>query len=165
MIQKNKNSLIVFCVKSMTFLILLTNYGCDSFGGLFESDYYTIQLHEITTTPSKRQVNLLFQVLDDKKVGVDGLVREDFEILENDEIVDSEAGAEIDTSVIPSKIRTILLLDISSSVTALIPQIKEATIALVESKLPAQEFAIYTFDKDLYLIQDFQATLIPSKKK
>lgn len=126
---------------------------------------YEMKFLDISTIPDKRQVNILFQVIDDLNNGVDNLTRDALLILENDDPIDTEAGATIDKGYIPNKIKTILLLDISSSVTDFVKQIKDACVALIENKLLTQEVAIYTFDKDLYLVQDFTSDKTVLKEK
>ncbi len=156
-------------------LLTLLLCGCNDCGEIFwkECDpetkgikgYFEMSLLDISTEPSNRQVKILFQVLGEDNIGVDGLVKDDLDVLENNEFIDTETGLRIDPGQIPSKIRTILLIDISSSISEQVQQIKDASIALIDSKLPNQEFAIYTFDKDLYAIQDFTADISLIKQK
>ncbi len=154
-------------IKSIFIILLLASsiFGCNECDEIFwnkcdpepkgKKGYFTMNLLDISTDPSERQVNILFQVLDENNVGVDDLAKEDLDVLENNEFIDTEAGLRIDPGQIPSKIRTIFLIDISSSISGRVQQIKDASIALIDSKLSNQEFAIFTFDKDLYKIQDF----------
>ena len=116
---------------------------------------YQMTEYDVQVKPNDRQVSILFQVIDANGVGVDKLVENNFNVLENNEPVSSEAGIRIDPSLIPSKLRTVLLLDISGSVANFMGQLKEASIALINNQLDGQEFAIYTFDKDVKMIQDF----------
>ncbi|MDH5398486.1 MAG: VWA domain-containing protein [Cyclobacteriaceae bacterium] len=141
--------------------------ACSSFNPKPQINY-ELGLLDISTTPSERRVNVLFQVVEEKNsevTGIDGLTEEDFEVLENDDFIDTESNIIIDPNLIPTELYTVLLLDVSSSVTDFIQQIKDASTKLVESKLPTQEFAIYTFDKDLKLIQDFTSDLTILKSK
>ncbi|OQY04873.1 MAG: hypothetical protein B6I20_02245 [Bacteroidetes bacterium 4572_117] len=116
---------------------------------------YKMTKYDVQVTPTERKVSILFQVLDKEGIGVDKLTEPNFNIYENNEIISSEAGVQIDPSKIPSTIRTVLLLDISSSVSDFMDQLKEASIALINSQLNDQEFAIFTFDKDIEFVQDF----------
>lgn len=156
-------------------LISISLFGCNDCDQIFwkkcdpeplgKKGYFTMNLLDISTEPSKRQVNILFQALDEENVGVDDLVKEDLDVLENNEFIDTETGLRIDPGQIPSKIKTIFLIDISSSITNQVQQIKDASIALIDSKLSNQEFAIFTFDKDLYLIQGFSSDVNLLKQK
>ncbi|MFA6402545.1 MAG: VWA domain-containing protein [Salinivirgaceae bacterium] len=146
-------------------LLTLSLFGCNDCDEIFwkkcdpepmgKKGFFEMNLLDISTEPSKREVNILFQVLDENKIGVDDIVKVDLDVLENNEFIDTETGLRIDPGHIPSKIKTIFLIDISSSISRQVQQIKDASIALIDSKLPNQEFAIFTFDKDLYKLQDF----------
>ena len=116
---------------------------------------YQMTEYDVQVTSTARQVSILFQVIDAAGVGVDQLIESNFNVLENNELVSSEAGVKIDPSQIPSKTRTVLLLDISGSVADFMDQLKEASVALINSQLSDQEFAIFTFDKEVSMIQGF----------
>lgn len=159
----------------ISIFLLTLLVGCNKCGEIFwnscseepacEPPHYELTLHEVKTTPSLRQVRVLFQVFDQNKNGVPGLTEANFAVLENKEFIDTEAGMRVDRSLIPSQLKTVLLLDISSSVKNFTKQIKDASIALIESKLAFQEFAIYTFDKDLKLVQNFTSDVATLKAK
>ncbi|MFT4759437.1 MAG: hypothetical protein ACI9XO_004433 [Paraglaciecola sp.] len=117
--------------------------------------FYRLNAFETGVNPNFRQVSILFQVKDYDGNGVPGLTEEDFIVTENGGRIDSEANLKIDPDSIPFALKTVLLLDVSSSVTDFVPQIKEATKALVNQKLNNQEIAIYTFDSQTHLILDF----------
>lgn len=107
---------------------------------------YQMTKYDEQVTPAERQVSILFQVIDKDGVGVDQLTETSFNVYENSELIGSEAGVEIDASLIPTTIRTAILLDRSSSVNPLISQLKEASIALINLGFDNQEFAVFTFD-------------------
>ncbi|MCU0323926.1 MAG: VWA domain-containing protein [Spirosomaceae bacterium] len=119
--------------------------------------YRMKQLSATTTIPSDRRVSVLFQVLscNNNTSGVSGLKSGDFQVFENSGSIDSESLASFDPKQVPFSMRTLLLLDVSSSVLNQIPQIKEACKALIEQKLPDQSFAIYIFDKNTRRLRDF----------
>lgn len=118
--------------------------------------YRMKQLSQTTTVPSERRVSMLFQVLScNSNNGVSGLKTDDFQVLENGGSIDSESLASFDPKQVPFSMRTLLLLDVSSSVLNQIPQIKEACKALINQKLPDQSFAIYIFDKNTRRLRDF----------
>jgi len=118
---------------------------------------YKMTKYDVRVTPSQRQVSILFQVVDNEGVGVDQLTETSFDIYENSELIGSEAGVVINPSLIPTTIKTIILLDRSSSVNPLIAQLKEAVIALINLGFANQEFAIFTFDgaNTTSMIQNF----------
>jgi VWFA-related protein len=137
-------------------LIALSFFGCNNCDDCEGPVYnYKMQLHDIQENAAQRQVNLLFQVLEGEGRGVANLTEEDFVVLENGEPVDTEANKTIDPQSIPSRISTVLLLDVSSSVSGFIDELKGASMALIDQKLPNQTFAVYAFDKELRLVQDF----------
>jgi VWFA-related protein len=105
--------------------------------------------------PAARQVRVLMQVQNDAGRGVGGLLPTDFVVAENGRKIGVESNATISAEVIPFEIPTVLLLDMSSSVRDLVPQIKQATTALINNKTENQQIAIYVFDRDTRLIQDF----------
>ncbi len=120
---------------------------------------YVMESFEVDVDATQRQVKILLQVKNEDGQGVVGLLQEssqqDFAIAENDRLVGAEAGVKIEADAIPFSIPTVLLLDLSSSVEGLVPQIKEAVITLINSKSANQTFAIYTFDSAVNLVQEF----------
>ena len=119
------------------------------------SRVYDIEFFDVGADPTTRQVKILIQVREKENRGVPGLSAADFVISENGRKLGTEANLSTDTGTTPNVIPTVLLLDISSSVEGLIPQIKEAAISLVNEKNQGQTFAIYAFDKETELIQGF----------
>jgi Mg-chelatase subunit ChlD len=116
---------------------------------------YAMQLFGVDVDPDIRTVRILLQVRDEDGRGVAGLTASDFVVAENGRKTGVEADLQLDTESLDFTVRTVLLLDISSSVEGLVAQIKEATIALVNDKQPRQVFAIYVFDQDPTLLVDF----------
>ena len=114
--------------------------------------------HRITTeAPSF--VNVLFQVLDLDNWGVTALTSEHFEVREDDQVVSpSESAMRVQKrKALPHrfKLKTVLMLDTSTSVRGQLEQIKEAAIVLVENMTENQEIALYEFSEDPVLLQDF----------
>ena len=109
----------------------------------------------VEVDPVARQVRVLMQVKNEEGRGVGGLQPEDFVIAENGRKIGVESNATISAETIPFSIPTVLLLDMSSSVQDLVPQIKQATTALINNKTANQQIAIYVFDRETRLIQDF----------
>ncbi len=120
-------------------------------------NFYRLKSFEVGVIPKDRMVQVLFQVTDYYRKGVTDLRAEDFIVSENGGRIDSEAQIRLGQSDIPFTLRNVLLLDISKSVEGLIPQIKTAARALIDSKLPEQEMAIYAFDANTYELQTFTA--------
>ncbi|MCY3766049.1 MAG: SUMF1/EgtB/PvdO family nonheme iron enzyme, partial [Gemmatimonadetes bacterium] len=114
--------------------------------------------HRITTeAPSF--VNILFQVLDMDNWGVTALTTEHFEVRENDqEVSPTESAMRVQKrKAIPHrfKLKTVLMLDTSTSIRDHLEQIKQAAIILVENMTENQEIALYEFSEDPVLLQDF----------
>jgi hypothetical protein len=142
----------------MTFLLIACGGSDNSVepDGASKGCYRMKQLSQTTTIPTDRRVSMLFQVLScNSNNGVSGLKTDDFQVLENGGSIDSESLASFDPKQVPFSMRTLLLLDVSSSVLSQIPQIKEACKALINQKLPDQSFAIYIFDKNTRRLRDF----------
>ena len=115
---------------------------------------------EVDVIPENRQVRILVRVTDSIGFGVTNLKKTDFEVLENniDKVNDVEANTKIDPDSIPFTIKTVLLLDLSSSVEGKIGEIKTAVKELILAKVPEQEFAIYTFDSKVVMAQEFTSS-------
>lgn len=112
---------------------------------------------QVDVIPENRQVRVLVRVTDSIGFGVTDLKKTDFEVLENniDKVNDVEANTKIDPDSIPFTIKTVLLLDVSSSVEGKIGEIKTAVKELIQAKVADQEFAIYTFDSKVELVSEF----------
>ena len=116
------------------------------------SDFGSVDVY-----PEHRQVSLLIRVTDSLNLGVTNLDKDDFKVLENneDKVGDLEANTKIDPETIPFTIKTVLLLDLSSSVESEISNIKSAVKELIAAKVNHQEFSIFTFDSEVKQILDF----------
>ncbi len=117
----------------------------------------------IDVTPKDREVEILFRATDFDHQGVSGLTVEDLDVFENGGSIDREGDLTITRDSIPFDLKTVLLLDLTRSVEGLVPQIKAACISMINQKLPEQQIAIYTFDANTELLQNFtndQAALI-----
>ena len=122
-----------------------------------EDRYFSMESFGVAVDAVAREVRVLIQVMNEVGRGVPGLQQQDFVVAENGRKIGVESNATINAETIPFSIPTVLLLDMSSSVAGLVPQIKEATIALINTKTANQEIAIYVFDRETRLIQDFTA--------
>ena len=117
--------------------------------------HWTMQSFGVDVDPDTRTVRILLQVTDEDGRGVAGLDSASFVVAENGRKTGVEAGHRLDTDALDFTVPTVLLLDISSSVEGLVPQIKEATIALINAREPRQAFAIYVFDQNARVLQNF----------
>ena len=102
-------------------------------------------------------VDIMFSVTDQNNKGVDYLTNSDFSVLEdNAPTSPSETFRYVrKMQQIPSKIKTVLLLDNSTSVSADIEVIKNAAIKFVQTIREGQEIAIYVFSDTPVLLQNF----------
>jgi hypothetical protein len=90
------------------------------------------------------------------RIGVPNLVKENFEIFEDGEPITSESTIEIKRNdQLPYKIRTVLMLDNSTSLDGKYDQIREAASLFIRNLRPNQEVAIYQFSESPELIIDF----------
>jgi len=119
--------------------------------------YIRLETIGMEVTPKDREVEILFRATDFDHQGVSGITVEDLDVFENGGSIDQEGDLTISRNSIPFKLKTVLLLDLTRSVEGLVPQIKAACIAMINQKLSNQEIAIYTFDANTILLQDFTA--------
>ncbi len=108
-----------------------------------------------TTLPNF--VNVLFQVLDLNGVGVENLTTSDFNLYEdNQPISPSESNMQIrKRDENPYTLRTVLVLDNSTSLEGEIAQIRTAALDFVNNIISQQEVAVYEFSARPVLLQDF----------
>lgn len=101
-------------------------------------------------------VTTMFQVSDEDGNGIDDLTQSDFNVYENGVLVSSEAQYELKKrDETPYTLRTVLVLDNSSSLQSDITLLKSAATTLVNNMSNQQEIALYIFSEDPVLIQDF----------
>ncbi len=114
--------------------------------------------HRITTEEPSF-VNILFQVIDSDNWGVTSLTTEHFEVREDDQVVSpTESAMRVQKrEAIPHtfRVKTVLMLDTSTSVKEHLEQIKQAAIILVQNMTENQEIALYEFSEKPELLQDF----------
>ena len=119
------------------------------------SQFNLIRHHIETELPSF--VNILFEVRDSLGQGVNYLTTDHFEVRENGQRVSpTESAMNIrKRDVIPYSLKTVLMLDNSTSVEPHLEQIKRAAITLVRNMTDQQEIALYRFSDATVLLQDF----------
>ena len=121
-----------------------------------EAFQFQLIRHEIETElPSF--VNIMFQVLDSADQGVPFLKTDHFEVRENGQPVSpTESAMNIrKRDVIPYSLKTVLMLDTSTSVKNQLEDIKNAAITLVQNMTEQQKIALYEFSDKPVLLQDF----------
>lgn len=106
-------------------------------------------------------VNIMFQALDPSGNGVDNLTTNNFDLYEDNLPVPvSESYLNIKKrEETPYTLKTVLMLDNSTSVQQNLAEIKSAALSFVSSKIPQQEIAIYKFSEDAVLVQDFTSDI------
>ena len=117
---------------------------------------YALLLNSIQTSVP-HNVNVTFQVVDLAGTGVNTLNLSNFEVFE-DYLPLSLAESELNVdhhSTVPNQIRTVLMLDNSTSVQGDIDKIRTSAKAIVNGIRPNQEIAVYAFSDKYYLLQDF----------
>jgi len=102
-------------------------------------------------------VNILFQVVDFAGKGIDFLTTDDFELFEDGEkISQSESQMQIrKKDQTPYELRTVLMLDNSTSLGNQISQMKSAALDFVSNLVTGQKVAVYYFSETPVLVQDF----------
>lgn len=102
-------------------------------------------------------VNFLFQVVDLKNNGISTIQPTDFEVLEDGAPLQSESFIEIKKqNELPYKIKTVLMLDNSTSLTSSeIDKIRSAASSFIKKITANQEVAIYQFSEKVEMLSDF----------
>jgi len=117
---------------------------------------YALLLNKIETSVP-HEVKATFQVVDLNGTGVNALNLSNFEVYE-DVLPLSQQESElsiVNHPTISNQLRTVLMLDNSSSVQSDIDKIKTSAKAIVNGIRSNQEVAIYAFSDRVYRLQDF----------
>lgn len=117
---------------------------------------YAMNLYKIETElPS--YVHVLFQVIDLNGKGVSTLTQQDFEVYEDGEpISPTESELEVKKrSEVPYKLKTVLMLDNSTSLQNNIDEIRNAAATFVNQITPQQEISIYQFSENPEMLINF----------
>jgi hypothetical protein len=120
------------------------------------SNGFAMNLNKIETT-IPNNVKITFQVVDLNGIGVNALKVNDFEIFEDYQPL-SKTESEltiVNHPIVYNQIRTVLMLDNSTSVENDTSKIKSAARAVSKGIRPNQEIAIYQFSDKIDLLQDF----------
>lgn len=124
------------------------------------SDGYVLVDHSFQTE-SPSIIKLLFQVLDLDGNGVDDLNINNLQVLEDGEpISPAESNLQITKRTENNYVlRTVLMLDNSTSLGSNIADIRSAALEFVSNKAPNQEIAIYEFSEDANMLVDFTSNI------
>ncbi len=117
---------------------------------------YVMNLYKIETQmPS--YVHVIFQVIDLNGKGISTLTQNDFEVYEDGLPISlTESQLEIrNKETIPYKIKTVLMLDNSTSLKNNINEIRDAARSFVERISKNQEISIYSFSEQPHMLIDF----------
>lgn len=110
-----------------------------------------------TSTADPFDVNVLFQVSDSIYRGIPNLKIENLRVTENDEEspIDESKATLSDRNSFELKMKTVLLIDVSNSIQTNFESLKIELKLLIDTALPYQEIAIYSFSSNTELIQDY----------
>ena len=120
------------------------------------SNGFAMNLNKIETL-IPNNVKITFQVVDLNGIGVNALKVNDFEIFEDYQPL-SKTESELtilNHPTVDNQIRTVLMLDNSTSVESDTSKIKSAARAVSKGIRPNQQIAIYQFSDKIDLLQDF----------
>lgn len=106
-----------------------------------------------------RLVEVYASVYDSGGRHVDGITRDRFEILEDGK---PQAIANFETNI--EKLSCAVLLDTTGSMAAVLPRVKNAVSRLIDSLGPEDAIAIYTFDRQVMLRQEFTTDKASAKR-
>ena len=126
---------------------------------IFKEDIYARLIADSIIVQTPSYINVMFHALDDNYRGIpkERLLLYDFQAKENNTVI-SPAESRLQVGGIGQidlELKTVLLLDNSTSVQPNLQNIKDAAIELINNKLPEQQFAIYVFSENPILVQDF----------
>jgi hypothetical protein len=116
---------------------------------------YVMYMHSIDSE-LPNVVKSMYQVVDMSNHGVGTLKSSDFIVYDDGAELTSESQVTIKKhDQLPFTIKTVLMLDNSTSLTNNIDQIRNAAASFIGNILPSQQVAIYQFSDSPILIQDF----------
>lgn len=121
----------------------------------FDPAFYRFQSFKITSG-FPCFVDIMFSVTNKDKKGADWLRNVDFKVLEDGSNVTSESfGYVKKLKQVPSKTKTVLMIDNSYSIGGNLGTLKTAAINFVKQMSANQEIALYSFSSTTNLLQDF----------
>lgn len=117
---------------------------------------YAMFLDSIQTS-APNNVKALFQVEDLNGQGITNLQSADFEVYEDSQpLSQSESELQIKKHTgVPYTIRTVLMLDNSTSLKNEIDSIRNAAVSFINNIIPNQEVAVYQFSDGVEMLTDF----------
>ncbi|MFZ4724628.1 MAG: FISUMP domain-containing protein [Paludibacter sp.] len=131
-------------------------YSNKSYSFTFGDRYFNFKNYTIQSS-KPCFVDVMFSVTDVNKKGIDYLSNTDFTVSEDNATISPSETFRFVRKLqqIPSKLKTVLLIDNSASVSSDIETIKTAAIKFVQSISDKQEIAIYEFSDSPVLLQNF----------
>jgi uncharacterized protein (TIGR02145 family) len=142
----------------LALIIMLSNNSCkkDDNTPSGENKNYVLTEHLIESE-LPCFVNIMFEVTDSDGKGVPNLVTSDFVVEEDGQAVSPTESAMTvkNKDGIAYSVKTVLMLDNSTSVGSNLNEIKSSAINLVNSIVNQQEIAVYVFSEEAVLLQDF----------
>jgi hypothetical protein len=122
----------------------------------FDPAYYRFQSFKITYG-FPCFVDIMFAVTDKDKKGVDWLGNLDFKVLEDGSNVSASESFRYVKKMkqVPSKTKTVLMIDNSNSIGTNLSTLKTAAINFVNQMAENQQIALYSFSSTTNLLQDF----------
>lgn len=108
---------------------------------------YKMNLLETKINSNTREINVLFNVVNEKNEGVSNLTTDNFIVYENENLIDAEGDLNVSNTNSDIEIRTVLLLDNSSSIKQYIKVLKSGAITFINNKFDNHKISIFTFDK------------------
>ncbi len=121
-----------------------------------------VNLQPYAITATQPSIVTMIQRVVDRSSGepVTSLTLEDFNVLENDTpIAEREAFLDLEPiDQIPYQLNTVLMLDVSSSVTSSdLVDVKAAAAKIVDNLIQNQQIAVYVFDDTVRRVSDFSS--------
>ncbi len=120
---------------------------------------YALYLDSIKTS-APNSVTALFQVKDLNGDGITNLQASDFEVYEDSQPLSiSESDLQINKhSGVPYSIRTVLMLDNSTSLKDQIDSIRNVAVKFINNIIPNQEVAVFQFSDEIEMLADFTSS-------
>jgi len=122
----------------------------------FVAPYYRITGNTVASS-QPCFVDIMFSVSDVNYKGVDNLANTNFQVKENDVVVSPSESFRYIRSIntVPYKIKTVIMIDNSSSIGTKLSQIKTAALGMIINIGKNQEMAVYSFSDGPVLLQVF----------
>jgi hypothetical protein len=140
--------------------IYATPTATSTFTFNFVAPYYRLTGNTIASS-QPCFVDIMFSVSDVNYKGVDNLANADFVVKEDGVIVTPTESFQYIKSIntVPYKIKTVLMIDNSTSIGTNLAQIKTAALGMINNIGTNQEMAVYSFSGSATLLQAFTSDI------